>query len=301
VARRLAAEESAFVSESRPDFIIIGAMKSATSMLHEQLALQGGFFMSTPKEPNFFSDNDCFTHGLDSYRGLFSGAPEGSLRGESSTHYTKLPEHPGTVERLLATGWDCRFIYVMRHPIDRMISHYIHEWTQRMMHRDINDELPLHPELIDYGRYAYQLRPWLKAVGTERVLPVFFEALQARPQTELDRIGAFLGASCPLTWQEVPPQNVSAERMRKSVLRDAILNNPVLAAVRRTLVPAGIRERVKGFWMMRQRPSLSEANLAWVTSRFDEDLAELGGFMGVPLDCGNFKAKVTQGSPGWLR
>jgi len=39
-----------------PDFIIIGAMKSATSTLHEQLRLQSGIFMSTPKEPNFFSD-----------------------------------------------------------------------------------------------------------------------------------------------------------------------------------------------------------------------------------------------------
>ena len=87
--------------EPRPDFIIIGAMKCATSTLHEQLALQPGFFMSTPKEPNFFSDDDCFARGLDWYRGLFAEAPEGSIRGESSTHYTKLPTHPRTVERLL--------------------------------------------------------------------------------------------------------------------------------------------------------------------------------------------------------
>lgn len=281
--------------------MIIGAMKSATSTLHEQLARQPGCFMSTPKEPNFFSDDDRFSQGLNWYRGLFSAAPEGSLRGESSTHYTKLPTHPRTVERLLVTGWDCRFIYVMRHPIDRLISHYIHEWTQRTMHRDINDELALHPELIDYSLYSYQLRPWLDAVGRQRVLPVFFEALQAAPQIELDRIGDFLGCHGPLTWQEVPPQNVSAERMRKSVLRDSIVNNPVLAAVRRTLVPAGVRSRVKSFWTMGERPSLSEANLAHVTRRFDEDLAELGGFMGVPLDCANFKARVAQGSPGWLR
>jgi hypothetical protein len=33
----------------RPDFIIIGAMKCATSTLHEQLARQPGVFMSIPK------------------------------------------------------------------------------------------------------------------------------------------------------------------------------------------------------------------------------------------------------------
>ena len=39
----------------RPDFIVVGAMKSATTTLHEQLARQRGVFMSRPKEPNFFS------------------------------------------------------------------------------------------------------------------------------------------------------------------------------------------------------------------------------------------------------
>ena len=38
-----------------PDFLVIGAMKCATSTLHEQLALQPGISMSEPKEPNFFS------------------------------------------------------------------------------------------------------------------------------------------------------------------------------------------------------------------------------------------------------
>ena len=286
--------------DARPDFIIIGAMKSATSTLHEQLALQPGFFMSTPKEPNFFSDDACFARGLQWYQSLFDDAPDGCLRGESSTHYTKLPTHPHTVERLVATGWDCRFIYVMRHPIDRLISHYIHEWTQRVMHRDINEELRLHPELVDYGRYAYQLRPWIDAFGKERILPVFFEALQSRPQAELNRIARFLGCKDALVWQEIAPQNVSAERMRKFPLRDAIVNSPTLAAVRRTLIPTAVRERIKSFWMMKQRPVLSEGNLAQVTRVFDEDLADLGNLLGVKLDCACFRTNVIPGSPDWL-
>jgi hypothetical protein len=286
---------------ARPDFIIIGAMKSATSTLHEQLALQPGFFMSTPKEPNFFSDDDSYQRGLAWYQALFSGAPSGTLRGESSTHYTKLPTHSHTVDRLRATGWDCKFIYVMRHPIDRLVSHYIHEWTQRVMRGDINEELRLHPELVDYGRYAYQLRPWLDAFGQERVLPVFFEALQARPQSELERIAAFLCCQQPLVWQDIPPQNVSAERMRKSPLRDAVVNHPLLAILRRTLVPASVREWVKDFWAMKQRPRLTDENLQDITRQLDEDLALLGGLLGVNLDCASFKTVAAQGGSDWLK
>ena len=57
-----------------PDFIIIGAMKCATSTLHDQLAEQPGFVMSEPKEPNFFSDEENWAKGLGWYSGLFAAA-----------------------------------------------------------------------------------------------------------------------------------------------------------------------------------------------------------------------------------
>ncbi len=65
----------------RPDFIVIGAMKSATTTLHEQLARQPGLFMSRPKEPNFFSDNENYARGWGWYSSLFRAAGRGgSLR-----------------------------------------------------------------------------------------------------------------------------------------------------------------------------------------------------------------------------
>ena len=58
-----------------PDFFIIGAMKCGTSTLQAQLARQDGVFMTTPKEPNFFSDDDIFAKGRAWYEGLFADAP----------------------------------------------------------------------------------------------------------------------------------------------------------------------------------------------------------------------------------
>ena len=48
-----------------PSFIMIGAMKAATSTLHQQLARQPGIFMREPKEPNFFSADQWFARCLD--------------------------------------------------------------------------------------------------------------------------------------------------------------------------------------------------------------------------------------------
>ncbi|NET50413.1 MAG: sulfotransferase, partial [Merismopedia sp. SIO2A8] len=105
----------------KPNFIIIGAMKCATSTLHEQLALQPNIFMSELKEPNFFSNDEEYDKGLESYWPHFTGATPTDLCGESSTHYTKLPTYPLTIERLQRSVPEAKFIYVMRHPINRLV------------------------------------------------------------------------------------------------------------------------------------------------------------------------------------
>ena len=104
-----------------PSFVIIGAMKCATTTLAEQLGAQPGVFISDPKEPNFFSDDAVFRRGMNWYASLFDSAESGAMLGEASTHYTKLPTHPKACERMLAALPDAKLIYVMRHPVDRIL------------------------------------------------------------------------------------------------------------------------------------------------------------------------------------
>jgi hypothetical protein len=283
-----------------PDFMIIGAMKSATSTLHEQLAANPGFFMSRPKEPNFFSDDAVWAQGLGWYESLFAAAPPGALRGESSTHYTKLPTHPRTLERLAASVRTRRFVYVMRHPVDRLVSHYIHEWSQGVYREPIDEAAEQRPELVAYGCYALQLEPWLARFGRERVLPVFFERLTAAPDAELARVGAFLGAREEPRWRpELARQNVSIQRLRRSPLRDAIVASPLLTRLRRRLLSERTRERIKARWWMPERPQLSPDVRAGLERRFDVDLARVGEWLGVSLSCATFSATVTERTLEW--
>ena len=284
-----------------PDFVIIGAMKCATSTLHEQLAAQRGIFMSTPKEPNFFSDEDIYARGMDWYTGLFASAKPGDLCGESSTHYTKLPVHPNVVERLAEHVPDAKFIYVMRHPVQRLVSAYIHEWSERTITEPIDDAVRKHARLIDYSRYAMQLRPYLQRFGTDRVLPIFFEAMNHNPQQTLGRACRFLGYPGSPRWSDtLGEQNVSSQRMRNSPLRDTLVNLPVLTTIRKTLVPQAVRDKVKSLWTMNKRPELSEQSLAYVTGRLDEDLSLLGRWLGIDgLSCATFKEKALAGPYDW--
>ncbi len=286
--------------QAKPDFIIIGAMKSATSTLHVQLSQQPGFWMSDPKEPNFFSDEDVWAKGLGWYSDLFAGASPTDLRGESSTHYTKLPDYPHALARMREHVPQAKLIYVMRHPIDRLISHYMHAWLEASMEGNLDEAVERYPQLVAYGQYAMQIRPFLESYGPENVLPVFFDRLTRHPQEELERICVFLGYQGKPIWSEDDAkQNVSTERLRADPLRDRVINFPPVRFIRQNLIPRSFRNRVKKAWQMPDKPELSLNARKALIEAFDDDLATLGQWLGTDLRCINFKETVRSRPFGW--
>lgn len=288
---------------SDPNFIIIGAMKCATSSLHVQLAAQPGIFMCEPKEPNFFSNDEEYAKGIEWYKSLFAEASVNDLCGESSTHYTKLPTYPYTIERLKAHLPDVKLIYVMRHPIDRLKSQYIHEWSQTVISVDINRAIDQYPELISYSKYSLQLQPYFEAFGRERVLPVFFERVLKFPQAELERICQFIGYPGQPVWNtdvESHTQNAGGDRWRKTKLRMFITENPVLKTIRQNLIPKSLRNKIRNSWAIQKKPEIEPEKLEYLQNIFDEDLAVVGSWLGIELSCDNYKAKVQENSINWV-
>ena len=104
---------------------MIGGLKCGTTSLHHYLNLHPEIAMSRPKELNFFVAELNWELGVDWYRAHF---PAGAaVRGETSPHYTNRPRFEGVAERMRETlGADARVIYMVRHPIDRLLSHYLH-------------------------------------------------------------------------------------------------------------------------------------------------------------------------------
>jgi hypothetical protein len=255
-----------------PDFLIIGAMKCGTSTLAAQLGAQPGIFMTTPKEPEFFSEDANFARGRGWYEALFANAAPGALLGEASTGYTKLPTHPQAVARIAALLPAPRLIYLIRDPLHRLVSHYIHEWTMGMMEGSLGDALAAHPELVDYGRYGMQIAPYVETFGADRILLLSLEEMQADPQAVLERVVGFLGAPGRPAWvEEHARANASAERIRRLPLQELLIDNPLATALRRTLVPQALRDRVKRARQMQDRPRLSPEDTARLTAVYAAD------------------------------
>ncbi len=280
-----------------PDFLIIGAMKSATTTLHDQLAAQPGIFMSTPKEPCYFSNDEIFARGERWYRSLFAGAPADALCGESSTHYTKLPTYPDTVARIKTLLPDAKLIYIMRHPVQRLLSQFAHEWSERAVTGGVDQAVAELPRLTEYSLYSMQLEPYLDAFGPQRILPLFFERLTRHPQSELERVAKFIGhAAAPHWHDDVAQRNASSERLRRSPLRDALVWNPAVTWLRRALVPQRTRDWIKTFWKLKRKPKLASDVERRLIEGFDRDLARLSRWLGAELRCDNF-ASVAASRP----
>lgn len=256
-----------------PNFIIIGAMKCGTSTLHEQLARQPGVFMSTPKEPCFFSDDEQWNRGIGWYGGLFTQAGDATHIGESSTHYTKLPTYPKTVERLKKTLLEgTKFIYIQRDPIERLISHYIHEWTMGVINVPLEDALDSHPELIAYSQYERQLEPFYSAFGEDAVHVAQFEDLKANPDAFFDGVRRFLLGPDTWAWDHtLSAQNKSVERLRKTPMLKFIQNSKSLTWLRRTFLSESVRDRLKAPYRFEDRPILSDETRTWLSKTLGDD------------------------------
>lgn len=283
-----------------PHFIIIGAMKSATSTLYRQLEAHPGIFFCDPKEPNFFSNDEEYQKGLGWYDDLFSAAPPGALRGEASTHYTKLPTYPKTIDRLKSALPDLKLIYVMRHPVDRLVSHYIHEWTMGVYRCDIEQAVTRYTELKSYSQYSKQLAPFIEAWGKDNILPVFFDRLLKHPQSELETIARFIGYTNAVTWQQdMKAENISSERVKRFAGDQLLIRNPVATWLRRHLIPQSFRDRIKNRLRMNQRPTLNPQTRTLLEKEFNDDLRILGDWLGMPIDCANFKQITAETPARW--
>lgn len=253
------------------DLVLVGAQKAGTSALYGWLTAHPGICAGSVKEPLYFTDELGLEDGRADgparsgrnrrgrawFDSLFD-CESGQLRLDGSTDYFSSPPAPALLH---AEAPDARIVVCLRHPVDRVVSHYWHE-------RRFLDLPPLadlvangHPRLDFYlrcSRYAENLDRWLAAFDAEAVLVVTSEQLRNNPDEVvadvLDQVGLppFDRAVSDLSTESNPAALARSPRLQRLIttsrLRDlgeslpAWLRRPVAAVakrvVRSNLVPA---------------------------------------------------------------
>jgi hypothetical protein len=176
-----------------PTFLIIGAMKAGTTSLHAYLQGHPDVFMSEPKELEFFIEGKNWDRGIEWYESCFASSGGATARGEASTSYTKHPFFPGVPERIKQVLPDVRMAYVVRHPIRRMVSQYVHHVAEYGERKPASEVLVKNPMLFALSDYAAQIERYLEFFPREQMLIVTSENLHDHRIDTLRTIFTFLG------------------------------------------------------------------------------------------------------------
>jgi len=176
-----------------PTFLVIGEMKCGTTSLHYYLDLHPQIFMSKHKELDFFIAERNWQKGISWYQSNF-GNEAGILSGESSTGYTKYPQILGVPQRMYSVLPGAKLIYVVRDPVERIISHYIHECAQGTELRTIDEALKdlENNHYVETSSYFLQLQQFLEFYPSDRILTVAAEDLRESRNLTLRKIYGFL-------------------------------------------------------------------------------------------------------------
>ena len=280
--------------------LVVGAMKAGTTTLAAVLQRHPRIAFCSRKEPGFFSRDERYAWGFEWYRGLFAHAKAGQLLCEASTCYSRSAVYPKAAERLAAASPHAKLIYVLRHPVERVYSHYCHVVRERFAKGErvpgLREVLDQDPECVSASEYARELRHLLRHFPREQILCLRFEEVSQDLSRAADAIAAFLEIE-PFdedTLRSVTAENVkgvnlqrhvalrTARRMRLSL--PAKLLKPVLSPEQRDRLMRSVAIRLERLgWGARERQTylnrlepLTPQIEAELHARLDPDTKELG-------------------------
>ena len=197
-----------------PNLVILGAQKSGTTSLHHYLDQHPDIFMSKPiKEPGFFLNEknaislmkkvginiNSRKDLLDNH--MINGYDNEKYFGDSSTYYTlgkrsRQQNIPKRMRQMIGPN-KAKFIYLLRDPIKRLESNYLHMIQKKYIRDDVTFKtyLKMFPDAILTSMYSYQLDHYLQFFPKNSFLILLFEELTIMPKKSLEKVSSFLDVS----------------------------------------------------------------------------------------------------------
>lgn len=172
--------------------IIIGAMKSATTSFYFYLAQHPEICPAIVKEPEFFSERQSHKIRCERYSDLWLfNSNKHRVALEASTGYTKYSLEANVPKRIFEYAIRPKFIYCVRNPFERIISHY--QFLSRFS--SIGRQVLVSPHLIKLSSYFLQLEQYLKYFSMVDMLIIDFDEICLGAQKAADKAFLFLGVS----------------------------------------------------------------------------------------------------------
>lgn len=191
-------------NKTLPNFLGLGAQKSGTTWLHEMLKQHPEIYLpEARKELMFFDVERNFNN--DNYAQYFTNAGGSSIIGEITAGYLWTSSYrddeyqidafrkslPARVKSTL--GKDLKFIVLLRHPVHRAISAYLHHhYNGSFSDKSISD--CWHEDgIVHMGFYSRHLDSWINEFSRQNFHITTYEKAIENKQLYLDCVCDFFG------------------------------------------------------------------------------------------------------------
>jgi hypothetical protein len=269
-----------------PNFLIIGAMKCGTTSVYHYLREHPDVYMPPNKEPEFFSDERVWKKGLEWYEALFSGRRSERAVGEASTDYAKHPFFPDIPSRIANVAPNMKFIYVLRSPVERVYSHYVHNYYKGQEVRSLADAVLNDDYYVQISRYYYQMEQYWKYFPEHNLKIVFVEDIKKDPLAVIRELYCFLGVD-----DSFVPDSINEKRHETK--NKGGMDNALLRLVKRIplyhSLSARLSEKQKSYLtpLLRTRVAAPDRMTldiaAKVSDRVEQDVLRLSTYLGRDL------------------
>lgn len=264
-----------------PTFIVIGAMKSGTTSLHYYLNLHPEISMSNQKEIDFFSLESNWKKGVEWYKNHF--IDNAKACGESSTSYTKYPTFDSAAKRMHSVIPNAKLIYLIRDPIERIVSHYIQNYSAGRERRTVSEALKdfKNNHYVYCSKYYYQLQQYLMYYKKKDIIIITSNELLNNRRKTMQKIFNALNVNSQFYCSEY------SKVLHKSELKTRKLFFGKLKKKLRYRIPSNFRELQRNFFITSfierllpaqrkiDRPRLNDKLLKDLREYFKEDMINL--------------------------
>jgi hypothetical protein len=174
-----------------PNFLVIGAMRSGTTWLDRILRTHNQVYLpKRRKEIHFFDSHFC--RGLAWYEQFFPASDQISefkWIGEITPKYIYDEQVPARIKQYIP---DCKFIAILRNPVDRAYSHYGLSVRDRKESRTFSEYMEQEPDVFKRGLYGEQIQRYFTYFPEDNFLFLIFETAINQPDQAIRKIASFL-------------------------------------------------------------------------------------------------------------
>jgi hypothetical protein len=172
-----------------PHFIVLGPRKTGSSWLHECLGEHPQICLPRRVKEIFFFDRH-FDRGVGWYERYFADCAPSKVIGEVSATYFS---HPDAPRRLTGVCPQARLVATLRNPVERAWSMYLHLLGKGDTAAPLFEAARAHPEILDEGLYADQLRRWREHAVPDALMVAIYEDMADDPAAFVSAIYRFVG------------------------------------------------------------------------------------------------------------